>query len=75
MEEKEIEKTQGGKSLLRNKVTEEEIANVVSKWTGIPVSKLAEAEKERLRKVLGDDVIIEHVGSSAVGIGGKNISL
>ena len=48
-EEKEIEKTQGGKnSLLRNKVTEEEIANVVSKWTGIPVSKLAEAEKEKL---------------------------
>ena len=32
-----------------------------------------EAEEERLRKVLGDDVVIEHVGSSAVGIGGKNI--
>lgn len=32
-----------------------------------------EAEKDRLRKVLGSDVMIEHVGSSAVGIGGKNI--
>ena len=32
-----------------------------------------EAEEERLRKVLGDDVVIVHVGSSAVGIGGKNI--
>ncbi len=50
-EEKEIEKTQGKNTLLRNKVTEEEISTVVSKWTGIPVSKLAEAEKERLLKL------------------------
>ena len=34
--------------LLRNKVTEEEIAEVVSKWTGIPVSKMLEGEKEKL---------------------------
>jgi ATP-dependent Clp protease ATP-binding subunit ClpB len=34
--------------LLRNKVTDEEIAEVVSKWTGIPVSKMLEAEKEKL---------------------------
>jgi len=34
--------------LLRNKVTEEEIAHVVSKWTRIPVSKMLEGEKERL---------------------------
>lgn len=32
-----------------------------------------EVEKERLKRVLGSDVVIEHVGSSAVGIGGKNI--
>ena len=32
-----------------------------------------EVEKERLKRVLGPDVVIEHVGSSAVGIGGKNI--
>ncbi len=34
--------------LLRNSVTEEEIGEVVSKWTGIPISKLLEAEKEKL---------------------------
>ena len=34
--------------LFRNKVTEEEIAEVVSKWTGIPVSKMLEGEKEKL---------------------------
>ena len=34
--------------LLRNKVTEEEIAEVVSKWTGIPVSKMLEGEREKL---------------------------
>ena len=34
--------------LLRNKVTEEEVAEVVSKWTGIPVSKMLEGEKEKL---------------------------
>jgi len=34
--------------LLRNKVTEEEVAEVVSKWTGIPVSKMLEAEREKL---------------------------
>jgi ATP-dependent Clp protease ATP-binding subunit ClpB len=34
--------------LLRNKVTDEEVAEVVSKWTGIPVSKMLEGEKEKL---------------------------
>jgi ATP-dependent Clp protease ATP-binding subunit ClpB len=34
--------------LLRNKVTEEEVAEVVSKWTGIPVSKMLESEKDKL---------------------------
>ena len=45
---------QHGKSenqLLRNKVTEEEIAEVVSKWTGIPVSKMLEGEREKLLKM------------------------
>lgn len=37
--------------LLRNKVTEEEIAEVVSKWTGIPVAKMLEGEKEKLLKM------------------------
>lgn len=35
-------------TLLRNKVTEEEVAEVVSKWTGIPVSKMLEGEREKL---------------------------
>jgi ATP-dependent Clp protease ATP-binding subunit ClpB len=38
-------------SLLRNKVTDEEIAEVVSKWTGIPVSKMLEGEKEKLLRM------------------------
>ncbi len=37
--------------LLRNKVTEEEIAEVVSKWTGIPVSKMMEGERDKLLRM------------------------
>ncbi len=37
--------------LLRNNVTEEEVAEIVSKWTGIPVSKMLEGEKEKLLKM------------------------
>ncbi|CAM4430845.1 MAG: Chaperone protein ClpB [Legionella sp.] len=37
--------------LVRNKVTEDEIAEVVSKWTGIPVSKMMEGEREKLLKM------------------------
>ncbi|MGP0173883.1 ATP-dependent chaperone ClpB [Pseudomonas sp. NCHU5208] len=47
---------QHGKSenqLLRNRVTDEEIAEVVSKWTGIPVSKMLEGEREKLLKMEG----------------------
>lgn len=44
MQQSEVQTTQ----LLRNKVTENEIAEVVSKWTGIPVSKMLEGEKEKL---------------------------
>ncbi|MET0534648.1 MAG: ATP-dependent chaperone ClpB [Steroidobacter sp.] len=39
------------KKLLRNKVTDEEIAEVVSKWTGIPISKMLEGEKEKLLRM------------------------
>ncbi|MDH5545748.1 MAG: ATP-dependent chaperone ClpB [Gammaproteobacteria bacterium] len=38
-------------TLLRNKVTDEEIAEVVSKWTGIPVSKMLEGEREKLLRM------------------------
>jgi ATP-dependent Clp protease ATP-binding subunit ClpB len=56
-------------TLLRNKVTEEEIAEVVSKWTGIPVSKMLEGEREKLLKmesVLHDKVIGQREAVTAV---------
>jgi ATP-dependent Clp protease ATP-binding subunit ClpB len=45
--------------LLRNNVTEEEVAEVVSKWTGIPVSKMLEGEKEKLLQM--ESVVRERV--------------
>ncbi len=49
MVDEHSEKTEN--QLLRSKVTEEEIAEVVSKWTGIPVSKMLEGEREKLMKM------------------------
>ena len=72
-EEKEIEKEQGGKStLLRNKVTEEEIQQIVSKWTGIPVTRMSQGEKEKLlhledtlhESVVGQDDAVKKVAES-----------
>jgi ATP-dependent Clp protease ATP-binding subunit ClpB len=62
----------GRMQLLRNKVTEEEIAEVVSKWTGIPVSKMLEGEREKLlrmeetlhRRVIGQDEAITAVSNA-----------
>ena len=56
-------------SLLRDRVTEEEIAGIVSRWTGIPVSKLLEGEREKLlhlddilhERVVGQDEAVERV--------------
>jgi len=42
---------QGGKTLLREEVSEEEIAEVVSRWTGIPLTRLLEGEREKLMKL------------------------
>ncbi len=58
--------------LVRNKVTEEEIADVVSKWTGIPVSKMLEGEREKLLKmedalhhrVIGQDEAVSAVANA-----------
>jgi ATP-dependent Clp protease ATP-binding subunit ClpB len=58
--------------LVRNNVTEEEIANVVSKWTGIPVSKMLEGEKEKLlrmeealeKRVVGQDEAVRIVSNA-----------
>jgi len=55
--------------LLRNKVTEEEIAEVVSKWTGIPVSKMLEGEREKLLRMeqeLEKRVVGQHEAVTAV---------
>ncbi|MBQ0752683.1 MAG: ATP-dependent chaperone ClpB [Gammaproteobacteria bacterium] len=59
-------------TLLRNKVTEEEIAEVVSKWTGIPVSRMLEGEREKLlrmendlhKRVVGQDEAITAVADA-----------
>ncbi len=61
-----------GTKLLRNKVTEEEIAEVVSKWTGIPVSKMLEGEREKLlrmeealhARVVGQDEAVKAVSDA-----------
>ncbi|MBR5001598.1 MAG: AAA family ATPase, partial [Firmicutes bacterium] len=60
--------------LLKEQVTEEEIAEIVSKWTGIPVSKLVEAEKEKLLKladtlherVIGQNEAVEAVSEAVL---------
>jgi ATP-dependent Clp protease ATP-binding subunit ClpB len=55
--------------LLRNKVSEEEIADVVSKWTGIPVSKMLEGERDkllRMEEALSKRVVGQQEGVSAV---------
>jgi ATP-dependent Clp protease ATP-binding subunit ClpB len=56
-------------TLLRNKVTEEEIAEVVSKWTGIPVSKMMEGERDKLLRMeeeLGQRVVGQNEALKAV---------
>jgi ATP-dependent Clp protease ATP-binding subunit ClpB len=60
-------------TLVRNKVTEEEVAEVVSKWTGIPVSKMLQGEKEKLlhmeealaKRVVGQDEAL-HIVANAI---------
>ena len=47
-EERQRERSHDGRTLVKEEVTEEDIANVVSKWTGVPVSKLLEGEVEKL---------------------------
>jgi ATP-dependent Clp protease ATP-binding subunit ClpB len=67
-EQEELKET----TLLRTKVTEEEIAEIVSKWTGIPVSKMLEGEREKLlqmeqglhRRVIGQNEAIKAVSDA-----------
>jgi ATP-dependent Clp protease ATP-binding subunit ClpB len=61
-----------GKSLLREEVTESDIAEIISKWTGIPISKLVESEKEKLlhledelhERVVGQDEAVTAVADA-----------
>jgi ATP-dependent Clp protease ATP-binding subunit ClpB len=71
--EAELANTQrSGKSLLREEVTEGDIAEIISKWTGIPISKLVESEKEKLlhledelhRRVVGQEEAVTAVADS-----------
>jgi ATP-dependent Clp protease ATP-binding subunit ClpB len=64
--------SQGGKRMLKEEVDEEDVARIVSKWTGIPVSKMLEGEvkklvtmEERLRnRVIGQDAALERVANA-----------
>ena len=58
-EEAIAEESKGENSLLRDRVTEEEIARIVGRWTGIPVAKLMEGEREKLLHL--EDVLHERV--------------
>ena len=67
--EAEAAETKNGESLLRDSVTEEEIAKIVARWTGIPVAKLMEGERDKLlhmdeilhKRVIGQDEGVEKV--------------
>jgi len=69
LKEEEEKLNKVGKRLLREEVTEEEIAEIVSRWTGIPVSKLMETEREKLlrleetihKRVVGQDEAVKLV--------------
>ena len=58
-EERRAEQDKSSASFLRDRVTEEEIARIVGRWTGIPVSKLMEGEREKLLRL--DDILHERV--------------
>jgi ATP-dependent Clp protease ATP-binding subunit ClpB len=58
-EEEHLNQRQGGQRLLREEVTEDEIAEIVARWTGIPVARLMEGEREKLLRL--DEVLHERV--------------
>jgi ATP-dependent Clp protease ATP-binding subunit ClpB len=58
-EEERLEQKQGGERLLREEVTEEEIAQIVARWTRIPVARLLEGEREKLLRL--DEILHERV--------------
>jgi ATP-dependent Clp protease ATP-binding subunit ClpB len=72
--EKEEEASEKSKEngLLRNKVTEDEIAKIISRWTGIPITKLMEGEREKIlhlkdilhKRVIGQDEAVQDVSEA-----------
>ncbi len=82
-QEKEYEKSKSN-NLLRNKVTEEEIAKIVSRWTGVPVAKLTESDREKIlnldkllhERVIGQNEAVTKVSEAILraraGIGDPN---
>ncbi len=78
------ERQTSGKSLLREEVLEADIAEIIAKWTGIPISKLVESEKEKLlhledelhQKVIGQDeavtAVAEAIQRSRAGLSDPN---
>ena len=84
LEDQLAEKQTSGKSLLREEVLESDIAEIISKWTGIPISKLVESEKEKLLhledelhdRVIGQDeavtAVAEAIQRSRAGLSDPN---
>jgi ATP-dependent Clp protease ATP-binding subunit ClpB len=83
-QEQVAEKDRGEDSLLRDKVTEEEISRIVSRWTGIPVTRMKETDREKLlklpdelhKRVVGQDEAVQTVSEailrSRAGIADEN---
>ena len=73
-EEKHAEENSNQNKLLRNKVTEDEISKIISRWTGIPVQKLMESEREKIlhldeilhKRVIGQDEAVQKVTESII---------
>ncbi len=73
-EEKIAEEAQSDHSILRDKVTEEEIARIIGRWTGIPVARLMESEREKLlsldsilhKRVIGQDEAVRKVTEAII---------
>ncbi|HEX7862485.1 MAG TPA: ATP-dependent chaperone ClpB [Verrucomicrobiae bacterium] len=71
-QKQEHDQQDGGKRLLKQEVTDEDIAEVVSSWTGVPVTKMLEGEKQKLlqmearlaRRVIGQEEAIEAVSNA-----------
>jgi len=84
LEEKEAQLSKSDRAIIQNEVTEEHIAEVVSKWTGIPITKLLSGQRERLlkmeesicRRVVGQDeavaAVCNAVRRSRSGLGDPN---